>query len=74
MYRKDFYVQVRQNKKLIQLERDNAESMFVFLSDVWLDRADVMERLNKLFAGYSAMPPSCFVFMGNFLSTPYGSR
>ena len=65
---------MRQNKKLIQLEKDNPESMFVFLSDVWLDRADVMGRLSKLFAGYSAMPPSCFVLMGNFLSSPYGSR
>lgn len=65
---------VKNSKKLIQLENENAEAMFVLLSDVWLDRANVMERLNRLFAGYAAMPPTCFVLMGNFLSSPYGSR
>lgn len=65
---------VKTSAKLQQLEKENSDAMFVFLSDVWLDKASVMENLGKLFAGYSAMPPTCFVLMGNFLSAPYGSQ
>ncbi len=60
--------------RLRQLEQEhpNAEAMFVFLSDVWLDRAEVVQALRSLLAGYCAQPPTCFVLMGNFLSQPYG--
>ena len=54
-------------------EADEDGAMMVFLSDVWLDKAAVMSQLGKLFAGYSAVPPTAFVLMGNFLSaTPLG--
>ena len=53
---------------LADLEATNTEAMFVFLSDVWLDQASVMERLKRLFSGYSAFPPTAFVLCGNFLS------
>lgn len=43
--------------------------MMVFLSDVWLDKPEVMTRLKRLFVGYSAMPPTAFIFMGNFMSS-----
>ncbi len=66
---------VKSSAKLARLEKERADaSMFVFLSDVWLDRPAVLQMLNKMFAGYAAMPPTCFVLMGNFLSEPYGSR
>ena len=54
---------------LADLEASNNEAMFVFLSDVWLDRPSVTERLRRLFAGYSAFPPTAIVLAGNFLST-----
>ena len=44
------------------------DAMFCFLSDVWLDQVNVTDHLRKLFAGYNSMPPSVFVFCGNFLS------
>eukprot|EP00094_Tigriopus_californicus_P009484 TCALIF_09146-PA protein Name:"Similar to POLE2 DNA polymerase epsilon subunit 2 (Homo sapiens)" AED:0.02 eAED:0.02 QI:0/0/0/0.75/1/1/4/0/457 len=63
----------KKSEKLLQIEKRNIDAMFVFLSDVWLDKPDVNEKLGRLFAGYSAMPPTAFVLMGNFLSSPYGS-
>lgn len=54
--------------KLRQIEQDNEDAMIVFLSDVWLDDAKVMEKLRVLFTGYAEMPPTCFVFSGNFSS------
>ncbi len=62
----------KKDEKLAKMERENPEAMFVFLSDVWLDRPNVVDALRRLLAGYSAMPPTCFVLMGNFLSSPYG--
>lgn len=47
--------------------------MFVFLSDVFLDDQKVMDKLATLFVGYSDSPPTAFVFLGNFSSTPYGA-
>eukprot|EP00095_Tigriopus_kingsejongensis_P007588 maker-scaffold417_size177606-snap-gene-0.41 protein:Tk07588 transcript:maker-scaffold417_size177606-snap-gene-0.41-mRNA-1 annotation:"hypothetical protein LOTGIDRAFT_218232" len=64
---------VKMNEQLLKIQEEDNDAMFVFLSDVWLDKADVMENLSKLFAGYSAMPPTAFVLMGNYLSIPYGS-
>lgn len=61
------------NEKLMAAEQQNNEDMFVFLSDVWLDQVEVLDRLKRLFAGYSAMPPTAFVMMGNFLQSPPGS-
>ena len=63
----------KSNVKLQKLEKEMDDAMFVFLSDVWLDKANVLEKLEKVFAGYAEQPPTCFVLMGNFLSTPYGN-
>ena len=54
---------------LAEVEATNAEAMFVFLSDVWLDVTAVTDRLRRLFAGYNAFPPTAFVLAGNFLSS-----
>ncbi|XP_054827711.1 DNA polymerase epsilon subunit 2 isoform X2 [Eublepharis macularius] len=65
---------VKASAKLKQLEEENEDAMFVFLSDVWLDQAEVLEKLRIMFAGYSSMPPTCFFFCGNFSSAPYGKN
>ena len=62
------------NQKLLQMEQNDPDAMFVFLSDVWLDNMKVMDKLRTLFTGYSEMPPTCFVFCGNFLSQSYGAK
>ena len=60
--------------ELLRIEQSDSgpegDAMFVFLSDVWLDRPEVVSNLAKLFAGYSAIPPTAFVFMGNFNQDP----
>uniref|UniRef100_A0A670XTU3 DNA polymerase II subunit 2 n=1 Tax=Pseudonaja textilis TaxID=8673 RepID=A0A670XTU3_PSETE len=65
---------VKSSAKLKQMEEENEDAMFVFLSDVWLDQAEVLENLRIMFSGYSAIPPTCFFFCGNFSSTPYGKN
>ena len=47
-----------------------AEDRVVVLSDVWLDRPEVVDTLRTVLGGYAALeaPPSVFVLMGNFQS------
>jgi len=60
---------------LTQLEYDQDDAMFVVVSDVWLDKPQVLERLRRMFEGYSTLEqPPIFVLMGNFLSQPYGAE
>ncbi|XP_072320355.1 DNA polymerase epsilon subunit 2 [Eucyclogobius newberryi] len=63
---------VKASAKLKQLEEENEDAMFVLVSDVWLDSVEVMEKLDLMFSGYAATPPTCFVFCGNFSSAPFG--
>ncbi|XP_018411759.1 PREDICTED: DNA polymerase epsilon subunit 2 [Nanorana parkeri] len=63
---------VKASVKLKQLEEENEDAMFVFVSDLWLDQVEVMEKLHVMFSGYSTAPPTCFIFCGNFSSAPYG--
>uniref|UniRef100_A0A3B3YGF5 DNA polymerase epsilon subunit n=1 Tax=Poecilia mexicana TaxID=48701 RepID=A0A3B3YGF5_9TELE len=63
---------VKASSKLKQLEEENEDAMFVIVSDVWLDSVEVTEKLNIMFSGYAALPPTCFIFCGNFSSAPYG--
>ena len=58
--------------KLQAMLKENQDAMFVFASDVFLDDRKVMDKLATLFRGYSDDPPTAFVLMGNFSSTPYG--
>jgi DNA polymerase epsilon subunit 2 len=55
------------------VEQLTPDAMFVFIADVCLDSPAVQERLRRLFAGYSEMPPTAFVLFGNFLSQSAGS-
>jgi DNA polymerase epsilon subunit 2 len=59
--------------KLQAMEEQHAHSMFVCLSDMFLDDDKVLARLHTLFTGYASSPPVAFIFMGNFSSAPYGS-
>lgn len=63
---------LKNSKALLSVEKDNKDGMFVFLSDVWLDNLKVMDKLKTLFAGYNDYPPIAMVFIGEFLSCPYG--
>ncbi|NWT15142.1 DPOE2 polymerase, partial [Vireo altiloquus] len=65
---------VKASAKLKQLEEENEDAMFVFVSDVWLDQAEVLRSLPTQFSGYSSAPPTCFFFCGNFSSVPYGKN
>lgn len=71
--------------ELKRLEMEAEEAMFVVLSDVHLDSPKVMHKLRLMFEGFSAvcapdpetgepmgMPPSVFIFFGNFSSQPFG--
>ncbi|KAJ6654017.1 hypothetical protein lerEdw1_007526 [Lerista edwardsae] len=44
---------VKTSAKLKQLEEENEGAMFVFLSDVWLDQAEVLDKLRIMFSGSS---------------------
>ena len=59
--------------KLQAMLKEHKDAMFIFISDVHLDDQKVMDKLATLFTGYSDAPPTAFVLMGNFSSTPYGS-
>ncbi|KAK2843141.1 hypothetical protein Q7C36_011356 [Tachysurus vachellii] len=65
-------IAVKASTKLKQLEEENVDAMFVIISDLWLDSVEVLEKIQTMFSGYSAMPPTCFIFCGNFSSAPYG--
>ncbi|XP_043930216.1 DNA polymerase epsilon subunit 2 [Protopterus annectens] len=65
-------ISVKASLKLKQLEEENEDAMFVFVSDVWLDHMEVLEKLHTMFSGYSSLPPTCFIFCGNFSFAPYG--
>lgn len=55
-------------------EKENQDAMLVFLSDLWLDKMKVLDKLRLLFAGYSQFPPIAFIFCGNFLSVSHGPQ
>lgn len=38
------------------MEEENEDAMFVFLSDVWLDQAEVLENLRIMFSGNPVAP------------------
>lgn len=60
---------------LKELEASN-DDVFVILSDVWLNEPRIIAKLKALFEGFKEAPPFCFIFMGNFVSSPavfYGS-
>ncbi|KAI5101906.1 DNA polymerase epsilon subunit 2, partial [Silurus meridionalis] len=67
-------IAVKASAKLKQLEEENEDAMFVIISDLWLDSVKVLEKIQTMFSGYSTMPPTCFIFCGNFSSALYGKN
>ncbi|KAL6047387.1 DNA polymerase epsilon subunit 2 [Balamuthia mandrillaris] len=65
----------RLQKKLQRYKEQQANDMWVILSNVSLDQPSVFERLETLFSAYASMepPPPVFVLMGNFISRPKSS-
>ncbi|XP_046972763.1 DNA polymerase epsilon subunit 2 [Vanessa cardui] len=63
---------LKNSQNLLKIEQDNEDGMIVFISDVWFDNLKVISKLKALFAGYNDFPPIAIVFMGEFLSCPYG--
>ncbi|XP_068624144.1 DNA polymerase epsilon subunit 2 [Battus philenor] len=63
---------LKNSQNLLKIEQDNEDGMIVFLSDVWFDNLKVINKLKTLFTGYNEFPPIAIVFMGEFLSCPYG--
>jgi len=61
---------------LLQLEKEAIDSMFLLVSDVALDNPRVMAGLRHIFEGYleDQVVPTVIVFMGNFLSHPFGQK
>ena len=51
-----------------------ADDMWVIISDLFLDRADVLANLGRVLGAFDGaeVPPTLFVFMGDFSSTPFG--
>lgn len=45
-------------------------TMIVVFSDVWLDKPQVLAKLETVFDGYSSIVPTAFIFLGNFMSRP----
>merc|ERR1711904_46755 len=40
--------------------------LFIIISNVHLDRTEIIKALKKMFEGFSQSPPKAFVFCGNF--------
>ncbi|KAG8517732.1 DNA polymerase epsilon subunit 2, partial [Galemys pyrenaicus] len=59
---------VKSSLKLKQLEDENKDAMFVFISDVWLDRVEVLEKFHTMFSGSSR-----FVFVPGPEDPGFGS-
>jgi DNA polymerase epsilon subunit 2 len=51
-----------------------ADDMWVIMADVFLDRPDVLANLGRVLSVFEAAeaPPTLFVLMGDFCSTPFG--
>ncbi|VVC86913.1 unnamed protein product [Leptidea sinapis] len=63
---------LKNSQNLLKIEEENEDGMIIFLSDVWLDNLKVVSKLKTLFSGYNEFPPIAIIFMGEFLSCPYG--
>jgi len=54
--------------------RNAVNDMVVVVSDLYLDKPQVMARLGEMLSGLEAACPPLFVFMGNFTSKPMPAR
>eukprot|EP00658_Telonema_sp_P-2_P013264 TRINITY_DN15019_c0_g1_i1.p1 TRINITY_DN15019_c0_g1~~TRINITY_DN15019_c0_g1_i1.p1 ORF type:complete len:472 (-),score=120.89 TRINITY_DN15019_c0_g1_i1:39-1454(-) len=71
----DFFGQASKTldvSRLQQMEEEATDVRHVFLSDVLLDKREVLQRLEELFQGFEACPPMLFVLAGPFTSRALG--
>lgn len=61
-------------ERMLQVETQAEDSVFLFISDVSLDKPRVLAGLHHLFDGYlkDNVVPTVIVLTGNFLSHPFG--
>jgi len=59
-------LQTKKKKKILKIEKQNDDEMFVFVSQLHLDVQNAWNRLKVMFDGYSAQPPRLFILCGNF--------
>ena len=61
--------------RLQQAEEEGVHEMWVLLSDVYMDQPAVVGALRRVLGAFDAqeVPPSLFVFMGDFCSSPAGA-
>ncbi|ETN60561.1 DNA polymerase epsilon subunit 2 [Anopheles darlingi] len=57
---------LKNSRNLAELEKGNPDHSLIFVSDCWLDSAEVMEKLKQLLKGYDDFPPVAIVLMGPF--------
>ncbi|KAJ3423632.1 DNA polymerase epsilon subunit b [Anaeramoeba flamelloides] len=58
--------------KLQEEEINDPDQQMIIISEIWLDKDSVFEKLEKLFTGFNIEePPSIFLLIGNFFSTPF---
>uniref|UniRef100_A0A182IP63 DNA polymerase epsilon subunit n=1 Tax=Anopheles atroparvus TaxID=41427 RepID=A0A182IP63_ANOAO len=57
---------LKYSRNLSELEKANADSSIVFVSDCWLDVPEVMAKLSQLLKGYDDFPPVAIILMGPF--------
>ncbi|XP_065215722.1 DNA polymerase epsilon subunit 2 [Planococcus citri] len=67
-------VSLKTSARMMKIEESNEEAMIVFISDIWLDNAKVLDKIRMLLAGYDEYSPLAIVLMGDFLSKPYGNQ
>ena len=62
---------ITQTQYAVRIQRDFSELNFFFFSDVWLDQADTLRGLQKIFDNCieNNFIPKVIVFCGNFTSS-----
>ena len=65
-------VSVQQRQQIKSLETNDHHATFIVLSDVHLDDAKVMTKLDELFQGLESVQPTLFILMGDFMSASIG--
>lgn len=58
---------LKYSKNLEEFEKKNDADGFIFISDIWLDVPEVMQKLKILLDGFDEYPPIAIILMGPFL-------
>lgn len=64
--------ELRLKQQLLE-SSEHANDMIVMLSDVHLDKPQVLEKLSTMLEGLASSIPPAFVFCGNFTSRPFSN-